>query len=354
MALKSLVIWVHSACRSTVALYRTATHLAEADGWKVTVCEWGLKKLPAERLEPIDCQNGSDRFCHIGDDLEKGRAVLREQGGPGSVQVFCVYQNSPVWRQLIVEAKRGGARVVVNAEAPCEMCLGFRAVLKRLYYYWILPFKLKKAVKSGDLFISSSGEMGIDRLIRLGWKREKIVPFGYSSPRLVVGKEKKSSSIVNLNLRPQPSLRALHLGGEAAYRGVKIAEEAARIAGVELVKTGGKMPEEELVEEICRADVVVGCGYCEPWGMRINDALLEGTPVIVSDGMGVAAVCDWYGCGCVVPKGDAQALARVLKRCKDEPEFLERLRSGAKVAAKELLPENRAKAWLNAVLGSRG
>ncbi len=159
------------------------------------------------------------------------------------------------------------------------------------------------------------------------------------------------SSIVNLNLQPQPSLRVLHLGSEAPYRGVKIAEEAAKIAGVELVKTGGKMSEEELVREIRRADLVVGCGYCEPWGMRINDVLLEGTPVIVSDGMGAAVVCDWYGCGCVVPKGDAQALAKVLKRCKDEPEFLARLRSGAQVAARELLPENRAKDWWEKVRG---
>ena len=151
----------------------------------------------------------------------------------------------------------------------------------------------------------------------------------------------------------QTSLRVLHLGSEAAYRGVKVAEEAARIAGVELVKTGGKMSEEELVREIRRADLVVGCGYCEPWGMRINDVLLEGTPVIVSDGMGAAVVCDWYGCGCVVPKGDAAALAAVLKRCKDEPEFLAKLRSGAQVAARELLPENRAKVWFEHVVGGR-
>ena len=122
---------------------------------------------------------------------------------------------------------------------------------------------------------------------------------------------------------------------------------------MELVKTGGKMSEEELVSEIRRADVVVGCGYCEPWGMRINDALLEGTPVIVSDGMGAAAVCDWYGCGCVVPKGNAVALAKVLKRCQEEPQFLSRLRSGAQAAAQELLPENRAKVFLNAVVSEK-
>ena len=111
------------------------------------------------------------------------------------------------------------------------------------------------------------------------------------------------------------------------------------------------MSGESLVGILHGADVVVGCGLCEPWGMRINDVLLEGTPVIVSDGMGAAVVCDWYGCGCVVPKGDAQALAKVLKRCKDESEFLARLRSGAQVAARELLPENRAKVWWEKVRG---
>ena len=337
---KSLVIWIHSTCRSTAALVREAKRQAESVGWQVTVCEWGLKSLPADRLEAID------GLIPVGDDLEKGRGILSEHGGLGSVQVFCVYQNSSVWRKLMVEAKRGGARVVVYSEAPCEMCLGWKAVLKRFYYRWVLPWKLRGAIHAADLFISASGNMGIDRLMRLGWKREKIVPFGYASPKLL-SKEKEERR------KEGNGLRVLHLGSEAAYRGVKVADEAAKIAGVELVKTGGKMSEEELVAEIRRADVVVGCGYCEPWGMRINDVLLEGVPVIVSDGMGVAAVCDWYGCGCVTPRCDAMALARVLKRCKDEPAFLERLRCGAQAAATELLPENRAKVWLAAALGER-
>lgn len=266
---------------------------------------------------------------------------MHEHGGPESVQVFCVYQNSSVWRRLIVEAKRGGARVVVTAEAPCEMCLGLRAWLKRQYYRWVLPWRVRVAVKAADLFISSSGEMGMDRLVRLGWKREKIVPFGYASPRL-----RGEGEGPGLRSRSRgEGLSVLHLGSEAEYRGVRVAEAAAKMAGVELVKTGGQMSADELVRAIRGADVVVACGLCEPWGMRVNDVLLEGVPVIVSDGMGAAVVCDWYGCGCVVPKGDAAALAKVLTRCKSDPEFLAKLRGGAQTAARELLPESRAKVW---------
>lgn len=351
--IRRVVIWAHSECRSNAALYAAVRKRAAEQGIAVKICLWNQKLQPESRKIEIE-----DAVV-VGEDYAKGLTVLREFGGADSVQVFCVYQNSSVWRRLIAEAKRGGARVVVNAEAPCEMCLGVKATLKRLYYRFVLPWKLRAAVHAADLFINASGETGIDRLVRLGWKREKIVPFGYASPRLVdsgqrlvvSGDGEKVASGQRLVVREtQDSLRVLHLGSEAAYRGVKIAEEAARIAGVELVKTGGKMSEEELVAEIRRADVAVGCGYCEPWGMRINDVLLEGTPIIVSDGMGVAAVCDWYGCGCVVPKGDAAALAKVLKRCKDEPEFLAKLRSGAQVAAEELLPENRAKVWLELVV----
>ena len=340
MSVKRLVIWAHSECRSNAALLASVSTLAEERGIAVTTCLWDMMPMEESRklhaFEPI----------RVGDDLQRGRDVVRRHGGPGTVHVFCVYQNSAVWRQLIVEAKETGARVVVNAEAPCEMCLGVKAWLKRAYYRWMLPWRVRAAVKAADLFVSSSGEMGKDRLLRLGWTEEKIVPFGYASPRVKVA----GCGLRVAGRGSKKGLRALHLGSEAAYRGVEIAEKAARIAGVEMVKTGGTMSEEELVAEIRRADVVVGCGLCEPWGMRINDVLLEGVPVVVSDGMGVSWAVERYGCGCVVPKGDVRALAGVLERCKSDAEFLSRLRSGAQVAARELLPENRAREWLRLVV----
>lgn len=339
--MRTLVIWAHSACRSTVPLLKEAKRLAETKGWHVVICEWGVKPIPPTRCEKWE------EVIHVGDDLARGRKVLSQHGGPTSVQVFCVYQNSAVWRKLIVEAKRGGSRVVVNAEAPCEMCLGVRAWMKRAYYQWILPWRLHGAIKAADMFISSSGKMGIDRLLRLGWPRAKIVPFGYASARL----ENKGGE--SREHESRDVLHVLHLGIEAPYRGVEIAEQAAQIAEVKLMKTGGRLSQTDLVAAIRSADIVVGCGYCEPWGMRMNDALLEGVPVIVSDGMGVSVVCEWYGCGCVVPKGNVNALATVLKQCQNDREFLTRLKSGAQRAAKELLPMNRAKLWLEYVIGEK-
>ncbi len=297
---KELVIWAHSECRSNAALFASVKRLAEARGMRVTMCLWDERPMSEERKERLwDA-------IKVGEDVEKGREVLAAHGGSGTVHVFCVYQNSPAWRTLIVEAKAGGARVVVNAEAPCEMCVGVKAFLKRMYYRWILPFRLRKAIAASDLFLSASGLMGVDRLLRLGWRRDQIIPFGYASPPLfgrgtrprVTAQPKLNTSISGRGERPaRPPLRVLHLGSEAPHRGVSIAERAvAEIPNAELLKTAGSLSLSGLLSALHHADVVVACGLCEPWGMRVNDALLEGVPVIVSDGMCAAMLCDMYGC----------------------------------------------------------
>jgi glycosyltransferase involved in cell wall biosynthesis len=288
----------------------------------------------------------------------------------GAVHVFSGYQACCAIRELMVEAKRRALRVVEYDEAPCEMCLGVKGALKRLYYAMILPMRVRRAVKAADLFISASGNMGMDRLVRLGWKREGIVPFGYASGRLAVSGEGDFMNRVERVDRVDGEfgvsgqqlavegriLRVLHTGVEAKYRGVDVLKRAAeslKRRGVELdVKfTGGKVDAAQLPGLYEWADIVVACGLCEPWGMRVNDVLLEGLPVVVSDGMGAAMLCDEFGCGCVVPKGDANALAAVLERCANDRKFLAHLRSGAKMAAAEITPEKRAKVWINKVLG---
>lgn len=148
----------------------------------------------------------------------------------------------------------------------------------------------------------------------------------------------------------------MHTGVEAKYRGVDVLKRAAaslkrRGVDVEVKFTGGKVDAAQLPGLYEWADVVVACGLCEPWGMRVNDVLLEGVPVVVSDGMGAAMLCDAYGCGCVVPKGDANALAAVLRRCAEDREFYGHLKSGAMKAAQALLPQNMAREWVDKVVG---
>lgn len=337
-----IVIWAQSVCRSTMDLYREVKRLRDDVGVTVVLRRDGR----GEDVRKLREAQGQGDYSDVVDrewdgKFESGIELL----DLGAVHVFSGYQACRAVRELMIEAKRRALRVVEYDEAPCEMCLGVKGALKRLYYAMILPMRVGAAVRAADLFVSASGNMGIDRLVRLGWRREQIVPFGYVSPRLGEGE-------IDGRGREGGKLRVLHLGSEAGYRGVAVAERAvAMVEGVEFVKTGGGLGVAELVAEIRRADVVVACGLCEPWGMRVNDVLLEGVPVVVSDGMGAAMLCDEFGCGCVVPKGDARALAAVLRRCAEDREFYGHLKSGAMKAARALLPQNMAREWVDKVVG---
>lgn len=342
-----IVIWAQSVCRSTMDLYREVKRLRDDVGVTVVLRRDGR----GEDVRKLREAQGQGDYSDVVDrewdgKFESGVELL----DLGAVHVFSGYQVNRAVRELMVEAKRRALRVVEYDEAPCEMCVGVKGALKRLYYAMVLPMRVRRAVKAADLFISASGNMGMDRLVRLGWKREAIVPFGYASGGF------GEWGTGNGELEMGRGLRVLHTGVEAKYRGVDVLKRAAaslKRRGVELeVKfAGGKVDAAQLPRLYEWADVVVACGLCEPWGMRVNDVLFEGIPVVVSDGMGAAMLCDEFGCGCVVPKGDANALAAVLERCANDREFLAHLRSGAKMAAAEIAPEKRAKVWLGKVLG---
>ena len=351
---KEIVIWAHSECRSTMSLFREVKRQA---GVSVAIALWkyGVDDDVRQLRETTGQCAGEYAdlgLVPIGEDLEMGRAFGARHSGEGIVHVFCVYQVSSVWRQLIKEAKEGGAKVVVYAEAPCEMCLGAKAWLKRLYYRLILPIRVGWVVEYADLFLCQSGEIGIDRLLRIGWRKEQIVPFGYVSPPLIP----QAEEVENKSWREGMGgvLRILHTGVETDYRDIATLLKAVKIlkkAGVvvELVRTHGGVPLYEL-KRLCKsADVFVACGRCEPWGMRVNDAIHAGLPVVISDGMGAKMIVEQYGCGIVYRAGDAKALSDALYRFAKDPAFASNRLNGVAAAREAWLPENKAKTFIKLI-----
>ena len=345
--MKEIVIWAHSECRSTMSLYREVKRQV---GVPVTIALWQYGADAVIRTRRETTGQGKGEYddlapVPVGEDLARGEELLAMHSGEGAVHVFCVYQNSAVWRRLILLAKKLGLRVVVYAEAPCEMCLGPKAWMKRLYYRFVLPFRLREVAQAADVFISQSGRMGIDRLMRLGWAKEKIAPFGYASE---VSDSFASRDYSEISTRP---LRVLHTGVETPYRSVETLLKAERILKrhgikIEVVRTHGTLPVGEMERLYKWADVFVACGLCEPWGMRVVDAIHAGLPVIVSDGMGVEWMVDKFGCGSVYKKGNARELADILERFAKDADFRSLLTAGVSVAHEAWRPENRAQYFL--------
>ena len=350
--MKDIVIWAHSECRSTMSLYREVKRQA---GVPVTIALWKYGERDDVRKSREASGQCAGEYADldlvpIGEDLVRGQNLLAMHSGEGAVHVFCVYQNSPVWRQLILQAKKLGLRVVVYAEAPCEMCIGFKALLKRIYYRFVLPFKVCDVVRAADLFISQSGRMGMDRLMRLGWEREKIVPFGYASPGVI-------DHVEQVEHVGSDVLRILHTGVETPYRDVETLLRAVKIlkkkgVPVEVVRTHGGVPLYELERLYKWADVFVACGLCEPWGMRVNDAIHAGLPVVVSSGMGAKMIIvEQHACGSAYKAGDAKALADVLHRFATDSDFASKCRAGVAKAHEAWLPEAKAREFIRLISG---
>jgi glycosyltransferase involved in cell wall biosynthesis len=103
------------------------------------------------------------------------------------------------------------------------------------------------------------------------------------------------------------------------------------------VRALGFVPREGLAELYASADALVlpsvrTATFLEPWGLVVNEAMQQGTPVIASDAVGAVAgglVRDGRN-GLVAPAGDPEALATRIRVAAMNPELRERLGTAAR------------------------
>ncbi|HEY1594236.1 MAG TPA: glycosyltransferase family 4 protein [Thermoleophilaceae bacterium] len=122
----------------------------------------------------------------------------------------------------------------------------------------------------------------------------------------------------------------LALAGDGPLRG-----EAARAP--KDVQALGFVPRDHLPALYAAADVLVLPSirtetFLEPWGLVVNEAMHQGTPVITSDAVGAArgGLVQDGRTGLVVPQGDADALAARLSGIAQNPGLREALGAAAR------------------------
>jgi glycosyltransferase involved in cell wall biosynthesis len=159
---------------------------------------------------------------------------------------------------------------------------------------------------------------------------------------------------------------ALFVGRLEREKGVEVLLEAWRIASLEravLAFAGdgplsrrvpneiGSLAPDDLPPLYAAADVLVlpsvaTATFKEPWGLVVNEAMLQGTPVIASDAVGAVAgglVHDGRN-GLVFPSGDARALAARLSALRGDRAMRETLGRAAREDVREYTPQAWAKA----------
>lgn len=319
VGVRGIVIWAHSKCRSTFGLYRA---IREVAGVPVRlVSREGVRDY---RVNQGQCEDDfADVECPIiGEDLRAAERILGETAG--WLHLVAAYQISPTFRKVILSAKKRDDVVGVISEAPWNARQGFGRVLWPLYLRTILRRRVQEVVSAADFLVNYSGDKN-ETALMLGWNCGKIIPFGYF-PLPLSARADANGADGHKGFRILATATKGRMGrGEDTIRmAVRSLEDRAELVLPELVEA------DEVVRLYEQCDVFIAAGRDEPWGIRVNDALNFGKPVLVSDGMGAKKLVEETGAGFVFKSGSAADLAAKLRELmKGYAHFASRAREAA-------------------------
>ena len=352
--MKGIIFWACSNCRSTMAFYQA---LAKQLNVPMVVAIWFTKNGTCAVRSELGFR--SDEFTNlemiaVGENYRKGLEIL--DAHPGWHNLFGVYQGASNYQKLIEECKRRGLKAGVICEAPCNMSSGFKRLLKTAYLKWILPRTVKRAVRFADFFVNLSGDA--TKWVRNnGWTDEKIIPFGYYPPAI-----EGTKPVLRTTNKP---FHILATGKLSKYRGADVLIKALVLLkqwGIPyqatITQNGELMPilkryvekyslpvnlagfmEIEALNRLYETcSVFVGTGRDEPWGMRLNDVLQCGVPMVVSRGMGGVQLVDYHRCGMTFEREDHVDLANKLRLLALDEAYYKACAENAYAAAEKITP----------------
>ena len=337
--MRGILIWAHSKCRSTFGLYRAIRDVA---GVPVRIVSH--EGIRANRLSQGQCEadfSGID--CPvIGESWETAERILAETAG--YLHLVAAYQVSPTFRKVILAAKKRGDPVGVISEVPWNSKRGFARVLWSLYLRTLLRWRVRATVSAADFLVNYSGDK-VETALAIGWTKEKIIPFGYFPPPLAA-REGASST------RNGGRFKLLATATKGRWdRGEKTIRKAVESLGddVELILPGF-VGMDEVICLYRECDAVVAAGLDEPWGIRVNDAINFGKPVVASDGMGARKMVEETGAGLVFKAGSAVDLAAKMRELIAN---YGKYAVAAQAAIEKISPETKAKEMVGKFEGLR-
>jgi glycosyltransferase involved in cell wall biosynthesis len=101
-------------------------------------------------------------------------------------------------------------------------------------------------------------------------------------------------------------------------------------------------------------DVLVLPSLHDGWGVVVNEAMLQGVPVIISDAVGARALVETSGAGCVFKVGDAEELAEIFVELSQNRRILDDWRALAIGFRGKLSPEVAAEYLYQCLLKASG
>lgn len=337
--MRGIQIWAYSYCRSVLSFYDA---LAQKLDVPMQICISQVGPGVREGLGWSEDEYNNLNIILIGNDFEKAAKQLEEFRSWH--QIFGVYQVLPAIQKTILLAKEFGCPIGICSESPLNMnAPGFKHFAKDLFIKYALGRKVGPYISASSFILNFSGNSAA-ALQKIGWTDEKIIPAGYYSDPL------EGTSFHARGIHSHQDFHILCTGRHTWHRGQDVLIEAlvllkkwglpfkatitqggplskkiySRIQAADLpVDLPGLVPMPVLIKLYESCSVFVGTGRREPWGLRVNDALHAGAPLILSAGMGAKKIVNDFNCGSIFEEDDPIALAWSLRELiLDETKYL--------------------------------
>lgn len=302
-----------------------------------------------------------------------GSKLIRENSD--AIHVFQAFRGAEGYNYfpLILFALRRGIKVVVLEEAYTTSPVGYfydENLLLAHLKTWIRPI-LRYAIARVLYAVSSSHKPCImslsliakEQFIKSGFSPDTLFPFGYFVPR--------QQNISNNNIRSD-TLRLIFVGAIIVRKGWDILVQAVRNlheqgykVSLDIYGAGdpkkmhfpdlpirykGTLPFDQIQAAIVEHDILILPSRHDGWGVVVNEALLQGVPVIASSRVGAKSLLESSGAGLVFESENVSNLTEKIKMFVEKPFLLKELRSNALHVGEEILPEKAARYFLDALL----
>lgn len=261
----------------------------------------------------------------------------------------------------------------ILTEAPFNAFKGAKRFLKMIYTRTLLIFRVQRRAKYAAFVCSLSGEALDARanLERMGFDAENIYRFGYFTEQSKNSREIEkplNSPILFLcvgyitenkgQLILVEALRQLRARTPILFKCVitgfgpimeRIKEYIHLYKMEDIVELTGPVPDHDLLELYNNADIFLAPGIEEPWGIRINEAIQAGIPVVMSDRIGAAELLVASHGGEIFESGNISSLVKTLESILNSPSRIGGYQNNLIHYRPRIHPREAAK-YLNAVI----
>lgn len=270
---------------------------------------------------------------------------------------------------LLMKARRMGLHTGVVMEAWSDVPAGYlqeeSGIICRVKS-WLRPLVYATAGRAVSCRISALfaiSPKAVDQAEAMGVPADRIFPFIYAVPaHYMISASKPGSS---------SCIRMVYVGSLLKTKGIDTALEAMKIcdaggvnASLDIYGPGdtallrdcsrnvrymGIIPFGEAQGVIAGYDLLLLPSRHDGWGVVVNEAILQGVPVIASTGAGSSALVEKSGVGCVFRSEDAGELASRVSGISSDPVILEKWKRNA-IKFRELLEPEVAASYLHECL----